>query len=375
MDGGLLSSEVTYAQRTMLLGLLLTSYSIAQFFAAPILGALSDRLGRKKIIILSYIGNCLGYLFCGIGVSLQKVNLLFLGHIVAGLTGANIAVTNSAIADISTHQEKAKNFGLVTMALGIAFIVGPYTGGVILSFFSNVKTIYHPVFFVAAGMAAFNILLVILSFQETLERKRATPLGFLIGIRNIKKAVLSPKLRRLYLIIFLFAFGWTFYSKLSPVYLIEKFQFNQKELGLFFAYFGLWAVLAQGIVLRLVAKHFDCIQILHISSLLLAITLVLLLIPNQTWGIYLLVPFIAIAQGLMQSNSTAIISNTVSKEIQGQTLGIVQSVQSLSKSMAPFFAGIVVALDPRLPIFCGSIAILIGWGLFHKYRKHIRSVV
>lgn len=369
VDNGVLPPSCPYRFRQILLGALLTTYSIVQFFAAPLLGALSDRIGRKKILLLAFSGNFLGYIFSGIGVSSKQVFFLFLGHFVAGLTGANIAVTNSAVADISSKETKARNFGIISMALAIAFIVGPYLGSLLSRLPSAQNMQYALLFFLSAGLTLLNILVLLFFFKESLQQKRQTPLQLFGGLKNIQQAFRSPDINRLYLVIFLLAFGWTCYSKLFPAYLIERFHLTQEQIGFFFSYFGIWSVVTQSIVLQFVSRWLSPVIILKIATLLLALSLPLLLLPQNMQQIYYLLPFVAISQGLIQPNSTAIVSNAVHSDVQGETLGIVQSVQSLSKSIAPLVAGIFAAFHPTLPTLCGSFFLLLAWVLFHRYPK------
>lgn len=126
---GLLPFSTTFATRTLIFGFLIAAYPLAQFFSSPILGALADKHGRKKILTLSLLGTLVGYILFAMGLVTQNIYLLFIGRIIDGFTGGNISIAQSAIADISDEKTKSKNFGLIGMAFGLGFIIGPYVGG------------------------------------------------------------------------------------------------------------------------------------------------------------------------------------------------------------------------------------------------------
>ncbi len=153
------------------LGFLLGSYSIAQFFGAPILGAWADRFGRKRVLLLALFGTAVGHAIFGFGVLEKMIWVLFAARIFDGFTGGNISIALSAIADISTEETKTRNFGMVGAAFGLGFILGPYIGGKlcdpsIVSWFNDATP-----FWFAAALSMFNVLLVILNFPETFPKK------------------------------------------------------------------------------------------------------------------------------------------------------------------------------------------------------------
>ena len=372
---GVLPQNYTLQLRTIMLGFLIASYPLAQFFGAPILGALSDRHGRKKILILSLFGTFIGYLFFAYGVLTKNLSLIFTSRILDGFTGGNISTALSAIADISDPKEKAKNFGLIGMAFGLGVILGPFLGGkladdTLVSWFNHSTP-----FFFAALLCFTNVLLVIWMFKETLMTKSHTKISLLTGIKNIKKALGMPNLRIMFIVVFLLTFGFNFFTQFWQVFLIEKFQFTQSQIGDLFAYMGLWIAFTQGGITRQVSKKLSPVQVLSFSILIVSITLPFLLLPNNPAYILLILPFIAVFNGLTHPNTTAIISNLSGKESQGEILGINQSIQSLAMSLPAIISGFIVVLHRSLPILVGSFTIFLSWlvfiTLFKKEQKQL----
>jgi DHA1 family tetracycline resistance protein-like MFS transporter len=211
------------------------------------------------------------------------------------------------------------------------------------------------------------VTLVYLNFPETLAIKRAIKVNLFTGFTNIKKAFTFKDLRVMFLVVFLLTVGFNFYTQFFQVFLYGKFKFTQSQVGDFFAYMGLWIAIAQGAVLRPLSKKFKPSKILSYSIILLSISFPFLLIPTERVWLYLIVPFIAIFQGLSQPNGTAIISNLVDSEKQGEILGINQSISSLAQALPPIIAGFVTAININLPTWFAAGATLLGWVVFKVF--------
>jgi DHA1 family tetracycline resistance protein-like MFS transporter len=361
---GLLPMDYDFSLRTIIYGFLIASYPLMQFFGAPMLGALADRMGRRKILLASLIGTLGGYLLIAIGILTQNIWLLFIGRAIDGFTGGNISIAQSAIADISDDSNRAKNFGLIGMAFGLGFVIGPYLGGKlsdpsILSWFD-----FATPFWFAALLTALNILMVLKRFPETLKNRKTGRIDPLAGVKNIRKAFEIKQLRTIFAVIFLLTVGFNFFTQFFQVFLVGKFQFNQSQIGDLFAYMGIWIAVAQGAFLRPLSKRFSPMKILSISSILLAATFPFLLLPDQAGWIYVIIPFIAIFQGLTQPNSTAIVSSMSDRSSQGEILGINQSIVSLAQALPPILAAFLTTININLPTLFAAGSTLAAWIVF-----------
>lgn len=359
-----LLGNIPYGSKTLILGLLISAYPIAQFFGAPILGAWSDNIGRKKVLIFSIIGSMIGYLLFAYGLTVNNIALLFLSRFIDGATGGNISVIYSALADVSDEKTKARNFGLVGAAFGVGFIIGPFFGGELatpqlVSWFN-----YSTPFFFAALLSFINLILVITRFKETIKQKKNTPISALTGIRNINKAFKIKEFRTIFLIAFLVMFGFTMFSQFFQVFLIEKFNYSQLEIGKLLAYFGVISVLVQGGLVRRLAKKYSPIKILPFSLLFMSIALISLIIPDKASYLYLTMALVAIGQGLSSPNISALVSNLADNSMQGEILGINQSIQALAQAIPPIVGGLTVSQHLNLPITLASIVVLVAWLVF-----------
>ena len=363
--GGMLPPEVSFAQRTQILGFLIATFSLFQFLFAPLLGSMSDKYGRKKVLFSTLFVTFFSYLLFAYGIYVHNIVILFISRAFQGIAASNISIIYSALADISTPQSKAKNFGLVGMAFGLGFIIGPVLGGVLsddslVSWFS-----FSTPFLLAAGLALVNIFLVKYEFQETLTElnvnAKITPFA---GLKNLKKAFSNEVLRVVFLVVFFFTFGFTFFTQFFQVYLIEKFYFDQSDIGFLFGYIGILLVFTQGVLVRAASRRLDPQAVLVFSLLLLMVGYLVLLIPDTTGGLYAVLPLIPIAQGLTSPNLSAMISNSAPRHLQGETLGMQQSVQSLAQLLPPIIGGFVVALTIDIPMWLAAGCALLSWLVF-----------
>ncbi len=352
-------------------GLLIAAYPFAQFFGAPLLGDLSDRFGRKKLLLISILGTLASYVVIATGVLTNNILLLFLGRLADGFTGGNISVAQSAISDLSTKETKTRNFGLIGMAFGLGFVIGPYLGGkladpTVVSWFTNATP------FVFAGLLTFlNVILILFNLKETLHGKvdRVFKVNWLGSLDNVAKAVRNTNLRTILVVNLLFIFGFNFFSQFFQVYLISRFAFTQSQIGDLFAYIGIWIAITQGLILRPLAKKFKPYQFVSVSLLALGVAFLALLLPNDSTWIYFIIPIVAVFNGLTQPNLLTLVSNQGDNETQGELLGINQSVQSIAQMIPPIVSGVVSAIAIELPLVVAGLVTIASWVIFILGRK------
>jgi len=364
-EHGMLPLDTSEPTRNIIYGILAASFAIAQFFGAPILGTLADKKGRKKILQVSIVGTFIGYICFALAIHFQLIWLLFIARILPGFMGGNIAIVLASLADISEPKDRAKNFGLVGMAFGMGFILGPFIGGVLAQ-----PTDWFPWFdystplWFTAGLSALNFYYVAKQFPDTFKPSGEGKLSLLMGFKNLKKAFALVEMRVILLTLFLQTFGFSFFMQFFQVYLIKEFDFNQKQIGMLFGYIGLWIAFTQGVVNRVVSVKFMPAQVLRISLLWMGVALLAILLPKEWKWLLVVHPFVALAQGVTGPNITSIISQLSPKETQGEILGIQQSVQSVSFAIPPLIAGVLVSFNSALPIVAAGVMTILAWAVF-----------
>jgi MFS transporter, DHA1 family, tetracycline resistance protein len=349
------------------LGFLVAVFPFMQFFATPILGQLSDRYGRKKLLWFSLFGTFVARLIFIIGIVTKNIPLLFLSRALDGITGGNISVAQAAIADVTTQENRAKNFGLIGAAFGLGFILGPYFGGKlsdssIVSWFSVTTP-----FIFSALLSFINLILVIAFFPETLKLKETVEIKWNKALTNISKAFALKDLRILFLTTFLVSASFTFYNTFFSVYLINKFHFSQGNIGDYFSYIGIWIAFVQMVVVRKIANKYPDHTIIQTSLFGMAVCIALLFLPREGWQLFLITPFFAIFNGLNQAYLPGLISKIVNPKVQGEILGINTSLMALAQTIPPVLSGfIAVLLTPSTPIIVSSIIMAIAGIIFIK---------
>jgi len=361
----LLPAGWSLEQGYLLLGLLTAAYPIAQFFAAPILGQLSDKAGRRPVLAFSLAGTALSYVLFALAILWRDIPLLFFSRILDGITGGNISVAQAAIADVSDSTNRAKNFGLMGAAFGLGFIIGPFIGGKladpsVLPWFNAATP-----FWFAAILSVLNMLFVIFWFGETNLHRTTGKLTWSKSLKNIADAFRLKELRMLFLTNFLYVSGFTFFTTFFGVYLIAQFSFSEGNIGDLFAYIGLWIVFTQAVVTRLVAKRYGERSVLNVAMPITGILMLFLLIPWSWAWLLLTVPVFAIFNGLTQANFMAFLSHKADPRMQGEILGINASVAALGQALPPVLSGLIAARFAAVtPLFVAAAVIIVAGAVF-----------
>ena len=366
--GGILP-DFLLGQRELVYGMLTACYPLAQFFGAPLLGALSDRYGRKPILTISLLGSMIGYVIFAYGIVIGNLWVILAARLLDGFTGGNISIVFSAVADISVQKSRAKNFGLIGMMVGLGFILGPSLGGLLanpdfVSWFSPSTP-----FFAAAILCAINIGLVYFLFKESLKEKTTKAIGLLTGFKNLKIGFTLPNLRSLFTVGFLVTFGFSFFTQFFSVYMVKHFQYDETDLGYIFGYIGICIAVVQGGMVRVISKYFSSKNILNITILGLALTIPLVLVPTGLTGILIILLFVAMFQGLSQPNLNALVSTQAEPSEQGMVMGINQSMASFGNSLPPLIGGVLGVLGYQIPLIAGGVVMFGGWLVFVRFYR------
>lgn len=350
----------------LIFGLLTATYPLMVFLAAPILGELSDRYGRRKILAICLAGTAIGYAFFAIGIITKNLAILFASRILDGITGGNIGVAQASIADVTKPEERAKSFGLIGAAFGLGFMLGPFIGGKLAD--PTVVSWFGPAvpFWFAAILAAANLVSVLLFFPETFKTDAVhRAFNWFSSILNVTKAWSYENLRLLFTVSFLFQTGFGFFASFFAVILARKFGFSEGQIGNYFAYVGVWIVLSQAVLVRRLSGRFSEHRLLRWSLIGTGITVFLHLFPNDWRWLLPVVPFMAASNAVSFSNLTGLISRSAEPSKQGEVMGIASSLQALGQVIPPLVAGVLAAaFGTSAAILFGAVLIATGWLLF-----------
>ena len=301
---------------------LTTAFAGMQFFFSPVMGEISDQFGRKPILLLSLLGLSIDYL---IHAWAPTITWLFIGRFLAGITGASFTVASAYIADISTLEEKAKNFGLIGAAFGLGFIIGPGIGG----YFGDID-IRLP-FYVAAGLTFANFLFGWLVVPESLSKENRRPMNFLkmvpgvslVALRNYKGVLL------LIAAFFLANLAGQVLPTVWSYFTIERFDWSPKEIGLSLVAVGLLVAFVQGFLVGKAIGWFGKQKVVTFGFLLWTFGMFLFSQASEPWMLYaFLIPYAL--GGVAGPTVQGIISNQVSVKEQGILQGSITSLVSVT---------------------------------------------
>jgi DHA1 family multidrug resistance protein-like MFS transporter len=344
------------------LGMLLSIYSLASFLMSPVWGSLSDRIGRRPLIILGTLGFSISFFIFGIAG--DNIYLMYASRILGGLfSGAATACAVAYVADITTEENRTKGMGLVGMSIGLGFIFGPAVGG-ILSHWG-----YQVPFYAAAGLAFVTFLFALVMLPESLsEEKRRIPQG----VKPSRWTAFIGTVKYLYVLSFFVSF--TLAGLEATLLLFEKDQIGATsfQLGIMFAVSGVVGALVQGGVVRRFIKRGDESKVIGIGLVLSAIGFVLILFSSSllTASIYLSV--FAAGNALIRPCVTSLITQKT-KAGQGVASGLSSSMDSLGRIVGPLLGAGIYQYSHQLPFYMGAVLSLAALYLLYKFMVLERS--
>lgn len=345
---GSVSQAATYG------GWLLAAYAITQFLSSPVVGGLSDRFGRRPILLASLFGFTIDYLFLAVA---PTIGWLFVGRIIAGVMGASFTTAGAYIADISTPQNRAQNFGMIGAVFGLGFIIGPMIGGFLGEIGPRMP------FIVTAGLTALNFLYGWFFLPESLkpdnrrafEWRRANPVGTLLNVLKYKMvAGLFLSLVLLNIAVHAVQSNWAYY-------VIEKFQWTTTMIGFSLAVVGLVFVAVQGGLIRIILPRLGPHRTVYVGFLLYATGFLLYAFANHSWMMYAIT--VVYCMGAISGPALqGIIAGEVPPNAQGELQGAFASLMSITSVIGPLLMNSIFAwfVRPNGPVYFPGAAMVLG---------------
>ncbi len=343
--------------------LLFASFSFCSFLSAPLLGAWSDRLGRRPILILSILSTATGWF---VFASARVIWVLFLGRIIDGLAAGNFTIAQSYIADISgDDRERTKNLGLISAVFGVGFLLGPIIGGLL----SQVSHSFP--FWMAGLMASVNCALAVFLLPETHHTRSMGPAATFNPLGPLRRAIDHPALRPLYLTWFMFALAFVTGQSVFALFAKDVFGFSAFETGLAFTVVGVTVVANQTLLLnRFWLKRFSEHQLVTIMLIILAAGLACI----ATELVFLFFVGLA-ALGTGQAVLRVVVTSQVSGKGEGlrkgENIGILSALMSAAMVIAPVAAGALFEIDHAVPYLFAILFLLLGLGIHRRGGRQI----
>ncbi len=352
------SMDITPAVRGQYIGLLLSILPLTQFLSAPVFGMISDYKGRKPILCKTLLVGIGGYFIAIFGSRIESFLTLLFSRVLLGISAGNAAVIEASLADISTGNEKARNFGLFNMAYGIGFTIGPFLGSICSQ--PPIGTFDTPFLIMALAMLC-NLILLFFFFEETAPQKEGGgKVTIWAGIQNIGKAVRYSSFRPLFFSAFAFCFGWAFYWEFAPATWSELYALSLSQVGVVYAYGAVFYAISCGIFIRPLMQKYDLYSLLFYSLILTGVSIASIFVCSTSQGLWLCIPFQQFLLSLLFPSITTIVSNSTTEDAQGETLGILQSVICLSWGLGPLISGTMLQMSLHMPVIIGTFSMILA---------------
>ena len=320
------------------IGILFASYSLMQFIFSPILGGWSDKIGRRPILFFSILGSAVGYLFIGFAFALWMV---FVGRIVAGITGGNISTAQAYIADVTTRENRAKGMGLFGAMFGLGFIFGPAIGGILSRYGIHVPFLF------AALLSFLNAVLVYFILPETVKFDAS-------GEQKIRKnrfvelfeSFRDKRFVTLNAVYFFLVTAFSIMTYAFVLFTIFRFEYTAEQNGYLFAFIGILAVIFQGGLFDRLVGKFGEHSMTIFGCLMMAISF--FAIPSITrdfgglTGLLIVTALLAIGNSMASPALTSLASKASDENEQGKSLGVLQSGASLARAIGPIIGGVLL---------------------------------
>ncbi len=384
-----------YAERfgatPFVVGLLVAAYAAAQLVGAPILGRLSDRYGRRPVLLVSLLGTFVGLLLLAVAEPLGRgiagsvlsrvvaadglilenaavLGVLFASRLLDGITGGNISVAQAYITDVTDVKDRAKGLGLIGAAFGLGFILGPAAGGFLSRWGYAVPA------FAAAGLALANIISVFVALPESLTPDRRAQLAMQarpkFSAQALVRALTRPRVGPLLHIRLFFGLASATFQTVFALWGQYRLGLDAQATGYVLAYVGLLVVLVQGVLIgRLTARFTEPRLILSASILMAASLAAWAAVPNLILLLIVLIP-LSVATGVLNTVISSALSKAVYPEEVGGTLGLAASLESLSRVLAPSAAGFLLG---SLGVWAPGVvaAVIMAWVVSFAWRRLI----
>lgn len=379
-----------YNASPTMVGLLYAVYSLAQLVFSPIWGSLSDRVGRRPIMLLSTFGAVIAYILFGLAGSL---GLLFISRLLAGIMGGNISTAQAYIADVTDNENRSSGMALIGVAFGVGFMIGPALGGLLISdtAIGFVQTVFNNPFgdylaahryavpgAFAAVLSLTSFLLVVFKLKETVDTKQKKA----EAKQDKRRSILDPKFwaelktltKEPVLPIMLFgmfsqAFGQASLYSAFSLFCEKVWDMNATQVSQQFLFIGFVAIITQGGLIRPLTKRFSEVNLYTVGCVFMAIGLVLIPFMPSVWLLSAALTVLVFGNSLNTPTLTSLISKVAPEEQTGRILGTSQSISGLGRVLGPVWGGFAIGVNAPLAFWTTGLLVLTGLWVGLKIKK------
>ncbi len=358
-----------YSNDALMVTMLTVIYAGAQFFAAPALGKISDRLGRRPVLLVSVFGSAIGYFIFGVGGALW---VLFLARLIDGITGGNISTASAYIVDVSRPEERAKNFTLLGIAYGVGFIVGPALGGLLGQWNLNAPAYAAGLIFLTSTAFVYFLL------PESLPKDRRATSRLRVNDFNpfasVAQMMRKPGLGLILLILALFNFSFDGVNSITGVFIKNKFATVPLTLGLLFVCVGVATAFVQGTLTQRLVPRYGEKRMALVGLLASVIGWPAIMLAPALWMLFPITFLQSGITGFIWATTGALAAGYVQEHEQGQLAGVNAALAGLMSMLGPLWAGAVYdSVSPTSPYWMGSMILLVACLLLARVKTQAQA--
>lgn len=354
-------------KRVVLLGILLSLYPLGQFFGSSILGALSDRYGRRKLLLITLVMGVIFYALIALALQRNDFPLLLIVSFLAGLMEANIALAQSAIADVTTERTRGRFFGYIYLSASFAYVVGPLVGGKVAASYSNASA-----FAIVTALLALVTVWVFFSFQETIQKQKKQ-LHLFDALSNLKRIFTSKHLRPFFLVNFLLYLSIFGFFRSYPMYLIDAFHLTVSKESEFIAWVAVPIILANLGLTSFFAKRFTSRTLTIVTGLLTGLFMLTVVLFSSLNSLWITLFLTALALALCLPYCASMLSLAATSKEQGSALGNNQALQVGAEAISSVLGGLLAAIFVKFALIVFSGFALLGALLLLFFKKNAKT--
>ncbi|MCH9769793.1 MAG: MFS transporter [Gammaproteobacteria bacterium] len=352
-----LPRNLSLGNRNLIYGITVGLFMICWFFGAAILGDMSDKIGRKKALVICLLGTFAGYMLAATAILFSSLALLLVSRMIAGFTAGSQPIAQAAIVDISNEGNKARNIGFIFFAIVLGFVAGPAIGGVLsdrylVHWFSFATPLYF-----AAILSFINVLMLWWFFPETLRLQQKVQIKFQKALSIFISAFTQVRLRKLSIVLLVEVFGWSNYYAFIALFLFEHYHLNALHVAIFLMVLALGFSLSCAYLVDYLAKQYSLQKTIVIALALTASCVLVTLLVHTEFIAWICAFIIGAGGALAYSDLIVMFSNQVREDEQGWVMGVTGSVMALCFGLTALITGVVAELGPNIPLLLSFLGL------------------
>lgn len=345
------------------IGLLLTSFSLFQFVTAPIMGGLSDKYGRRPLLLFSQFTTTISFLVLAFANSLP---LLFLSRIIDGLLGSNGTIAQAYLSDISSKKNRSKAFGLSGVAFGVGFMIGPAVGGFLSQISYSIPAI------MAAFLSMTSLIFTYFFLPETVRKNKKKSFNFkIIDLDQFKKFWEVPRIRQQIIEFSTYILAQVLLSSNFALFADDQLGFKANQVGLVLTYIGVTSIFLRGLLIPKMIDRWNERNLERLAAVSMLFGLINLAFTSHTAHLYFSITFFAFGSGLLRPLMMGDVSRSVGNNEQGKIMGITSSIGSLAQILGPLIGGFLISqIHSRSIIVLAAAVLSLGTILVFREKKN-----